>query len=45
MEKIVFACLGAYLELSGIVSVLVETECYGTDTINGIIPELVQPIL
>ena len=37
MEKMVFACLGAYLEPSGIVSVLVETECYGTDTINGMI--------
>ena len=34
MEKIVFACLGAYLEPSGIFSVLVETECYGQDTIN-----------
>ena len=38
MEKIGFiACLGAYLEPSGIFSVLVETECYGTDTINGVI--------
>ena len=37
MKKIVFACLGAYLEPSGIFSVLVETECYGTDTINGVI--------
>ena len=36
MEKIVFACLGAYLEPSGIFSVLVETECYGSDTINGV---------
>ena len=27
MEKIVRACLGAYLESSGIFSVLVETEC------------------
>ena len=33
-----FACLGAYLEPSGIFSVLVETECYGTDTINSMIP-------
>ena len=30
MEKIVLACLGAYLEPSGIFAVLVETECYGT---------------
>ncbi|CAB4014015.1 Hypothetical predicted protein, partial [Paramuricea clavata] len=37
MEKIVFTCLGAYLEPSGIFSVLVETECYGTDAINGVI--------
>ena len=37
MEKIVFACLGTYLEPSGIFSVLVETECYGTDTTNGVI--------
>ena len=37
MEKIVFTCLGAYLEPSGIFSVLVETECYGTDTINSVI--------
>ena len=37
MEKIVLACLGAYLEPSGIFSVLVETECYGTDTINSVI--------
>ena len=37
MEKIVFACLGAYLQPSGIFSVLVETECYGTDRINGVI--------
>ena len=37
MEKIVFACLGAYLEPSGIFSVLVETECYGQDTINCVI--------
>ncbi len=35
MEKIVFACLGAYLEPSGIFSVLVETECFGPDTISG----------
>jgi hypothetical protein len=37
MEKIVLACLGAYLEPSGIFSVLVETECYGPDTINSVI--------
>ena len=37
MEKIVFACLGAFLEPSGIFSVLVETECYGQDTINCVI--------
>ena len=37
MEKIVFACLGAYLEQSGIFSVLVQTECYGPDTINSVI--------
>ena len=37
MEKIVFACLGAYLEPSGIFSVLIETECYGQDTINCVI--------
>lgn len=37
MEKIVLACLGAYLEQSGIFSVLVQTECYGPDTINSVI--------
>lgn len=37
MEKIVFECLGSYLEPSGIFSVLVATECYGMDTINGVI--------
>lgn len=34
MEKIVLACLGSYLEPSGIFSALVETECYGTDVIK-----------
>ena len=37
MEKIVLACLGAYLEQSGIFAVLVETECYGTDVIRTVI--------
>jgi hypothetical protein len=37
MEKIVLACLGAYLEPSGIFGVLVETECYGTDVIKTVI--------
>ena len=37
MEKIVLACLGAYLEPSGIFAVLVETECYGTDIIRTVI--------
>ena len=37
MEKIVLACLGAYLEPSGIFTVLVETECYGTDVIKTVI--------
>ena len=37
MEKIVLACLGAYLEPSGIFAVLVETECYGTDVIRTVI--------
>ena len=37
MEKIVLACLGAYLEPSGIFAVLVETECYGTDVIKSVI--------
>lgn len=37
MEKILLACLGAYLELSGIFAVLVETECYGTDVIKTVI--------
>ena len=37
MEKIVFACLGAYLEQSGIFSVLVQTECFGPDVINSVI--------
>ncbi len=37
MEKIVFACLGAYLEQSGIFSVLVQTECFGLDAINSVI--------
>ncbi len=36
MEKIVFACLGAYLEPSGIFSVLVETELFGPDTISSV---------
>ncbi len=31
------ACLGAYLEPSGIFTVLVETECYGTDVIKSVI--------
>ena len=37
MEKIVLACLGSYLEPSGIFSALVETECYGTDVIKTVI--------
>ena len=37
MEKIVLVGLGTYLESSGIFSVLVETECYGPDTINSVI--------
>ncbi|KAK1899773.1 Bifunctional aspartokinase/homoserine dehydrogenase [Dissostichus eleginoides] len=37
MEKIVLACLGTYLEPSGIFGVLVETECYGTDVIKTVI--------
>ena len=37
MEKIVLACLGAYLEPSGIFTVLVETECFGTDVIKSVI--------
>ena len=37
MEKIVLACLGAYLEPSGIFTVLVETECFGTDVIKTVI--------
>lgn len=37
MEKIVLACLGAYLEPSGIFMVLVETECYGSDVIKTVI--------
>ena len=37
MEKIVLACLGASLEPSGIFTVLVETECYGTDVIKSVI--------
>ena len=37
MEKIVLACLGTYLEPSGIFDVLVETECYGTDVIKTVI--------
>ena len=31
MEKIVLACLDSYLKLSGIFTVLVETECYGAE--------------
>ena len=34
MEKIVLACLGVYLEPSGIFFALVETKCYGSDTIS-----------
>ena len=37
MEKIVLACLGTYFEPSGIVGVLVETECYGADVIKAVI--------
>ena len=37
MEKIVLACLGSYLEPSGIFGVLVEIECYGTDVIKTVI--------
>ena len=37
MEKIVLACLGSYLKPSGILSALVETECYGTDVIKTVI--------
>ena len=37
MEKILLACLGAYLEPSGMFAVLVETECYGTDVIKTVI--------
>ena len=37
MEKIVLACLGSYLEPSGIFNVLVETECFGTDVIKTVI--------
>ena len=37
MEKILLACLDAYLEPSGIFAVLVETECYGTDVIKTVI--------
>lgn len=32
-----FLCLGVYLEPSEIFSVLVETECYGANTINSVI--------
>ena len=31
------ACLGSYLEPSGIFNVLVETECFGTDVIKTVI--------
>ena len=31
------ACLGSYLEPSGIFNVLVETECFGTDVIKAVI--------
>ena len=37
MEKILLACLGAYLEPSRMFAVLVETECYGTDVIKSVI--------
>ena len=37
MEKIVLACLGAYLKPSGIFAVLVETQCYGIDVIKTVI--------
>ena len=36
-EKILLACLGAYLEPSGMFAVLVETECYDTDVIKTVI--------
>ena len=37
MEKILLACIGAYLEPSRMFAVLVETECYGTDVIKSAI--------
>ena len=37
MEKILLACLGAYLEPSRMFAVLVETECYGADVIKSVI--------
>ena len=37
MEKILLACLGVYLEPSGMFGVLVETECNGTDVIKTVI--------
>jgi hypothetical protein len=44
MEKIVLACLGSYLEPSGIFNVLVETEYFGTDVIN-MVPTIREPAL
>ena len=37
MEKILLACLGSYLEPSGIFNVLVKTECFGTNVIKSVI--------
>ena len=36
-EKIVYGCVGRYLEISGIDAVLTETECFGVDVVNSVL--------
>ena len=36
-EKIVFACVGKYLQISGIDAVLSETECFGIDVVQSVL--------
>ena len=36
-EKIIFGCIGEYLEISGIEKVSSETDCFGVDTVQSVI--------
>ena len=35
-EKIVYGCVGSYLQPSGISSVLVATECFGSEVVKSV---------